>query len=588
MNDGPRTPFSDDSRSAIRRAASLRAAGDRAGAAAVYRDLTKTHPREAGLWALLGDVLRDMGDPAGGAVALQTASALLPNDHDIAVEWALAELEAGNAKAALAILGKREHAMSNSARGQSVLADAYRGAGHFGDAIKAYRRLLALTPDNINARISLGVCMQETGDLDNAIDLYETALKSNPDAVDALTNLGLAISTQGHDDKALPFLQRAAQLDPHDPATHYNLGTVLQKLERTDAAIRCFERAIAIAPQEAKAWSNLGNARQDQLQLEAAITAHNKAAALAPDDAGIQWNRSMTLLLSGDLKAGFTAYEWRRRTATHAPPSHGSPRWDGKDPNGLRLLLIAEQGFGDAIQFVRYAPLLHRRGAEVIIQCHPKLVALFATLDGAPTVLPSGSTIPRVDAHVPLMSLPYLFETTIESVPDAVPYLHAPSGAVLPPPHQGQCSIGLCWTGNPEHPDNAQRSCPIEMFDPLFSRDDVMWRSLQFGPAAVAAAGYISNDPAWAACLDGFASTAAALRSLDLIITVDTATAHLAGALGLPVWLLLKFAPDWRWMTGRGDTPWYPSMRLFRQQSPGDWPGVIANVKSTLKRELNI
>ena len=583
MTDQASPPGEEDTAAALRRAAQRREAGDAAGAAAIYRGLAERHPGEAGVWAMLGDALRIAGDAAAGADALAKAALLAPDDTDIAAEWALALLESGEATAALAALAERETALETSARGQAVLADAYRQAGRPGDAIAPYRRLLDLEPGNINARVSLGVCLQDTGDLSGAIACYEAALAQEPDSAEALTNLGLARSAQGDQDAALKALEHAASLDPENPATQCGLGAVLQKLGRAADAADCFETAIAAAPGDANAWSNLGNARQDQLMLDEALTAHDRAAALAPDDGEVHWNRAMSLLLSGDLTSGFAAYEWRAKTKDHAPPAHGSPRWQGGNASGLRLLLIAEQGFGDAIQFARYAPLMQRRGADISIQCHPKLTGLLETLDGAPKVFATGAPLPPVDAHAPLMSLPHLLGTTLESVPAGIPYLDVASGSEHPPATGGRRRIGLCWTGNPNHPDNPHRSVPFEAFAPFLGNQGIDWRGLQFGPAAEDAAGRLADDPAWTASLDGFGNTAAALQSCDLVITIDTSTAHLAGALGRPVWLLLKYAPDWRWMIGRDDSPWYPTVRLFRQTAPGDWNDVLTRLEAALK-----
>ncbi len=583
MSKRPPFPDPEDSATALRRAARLRETGDAAGAATVYQTLVKTLPREARLWAMLGDALRDAGDPIAGADALETASMLAPDDDAIAVEWALALLESDRAEDALRLLSARQNALNGSERAQAVFADAYRTLGRPEEAIGHYRKVLTLAPRNNSARISLGICLQQTNDLDAAIEIYRAAVQQDPDAADALTNLGLALAANGEDGDAQTALERAVALDGKDPAKHCNLGVFLQNRGDIEAAASCFERAIAAAPDDATAWSNLGNVRQDELRLDEARAAHDRAVSLAPDNADLHWNRAMTLLLSGDFTVGFEEYEWRAQTANHAPPQHESPLWDGSDPNGRRLLLIAEQGFGDAIQFIRYAPLLRRRGAEIVLQCHSKLTALFATLDGDPTIVETGSPPPPVDAHVPLMSLPHLLETTLDTVPADIPYLRLPPDIKPPPRPDRRHRIGLCWTGNPDHPDNPHRSCPVEAFDPVLARGDIDWRSLQFGAAAADASGRIADDATWTACLDGFANTAAALQSLDLVITVDTATAHLAGALGRPVWLMLKYAPDWRWMTGRDDSPWYPTMRLFRQQTAGDWTDVIARIETSLQ-----
>ncbi|MDD9902371.1 MAG: tetratricopeptide repeat protein [Rhodospirillaceae bacterium] len=562
-----------DSAATLRQAAQLRDAGDFSGAAVLYRALSEKHPNEAGLWAMLGDTLRVAGDPASGADALEKAAALAPEDTDIAVEWALALRESGDSTAALAALAGL--GLDDSPRGLAVQADSLRDTGRFDKAIASYRRLLTVTPDNHGARIGLGTCLQETGALDDAIACYEAVVAEEPDSAAALTNLGLAWSARGDLDRAEDFLQRAAALDPNDPDTLCAWGALLQKRGRADDAANAFGRATSAAPGDARAWSNLGNAYQDLLRLDDALAAHDRAVSLAPNDGNLHWNRAMTLLLSGDLEAGFAAYEWRAETRDHAPPAHDSPRWDGSDPAGKRLLLLAEQGFGDAIQFARYAPLLQARGATVFLQCHPKLTALFEALAGTPTVLSAGDTPPQVDAHAPLMSVPHLLGTTIDTIPGEPPYLRPPDGARRPPAVEGRRRIGLCWTGNPDHPDNAHRSLPFAAFAPLLRRTDIDWRSLQFGPGAADAAGHLPDDPAWTPCLEGFGITAAALESCDLVITIDTSTAHLAGALGRPVWLLLKYAPDWRWMVGRDDSPWYPTARLFRQAAPGDWAGVV-------------
>lgn len=580
MNTPPDPANPEDSATLLQRSAVLRETGDLAGAAALYRTLATRHPGEPGLWAMLGDALRVSGNPEGGADALGKAVALAPDDTAIAIEYALALLDIGQSQAALTALAGRE--VDDSPRGLSARADAYRLLGQPGAAIAPYRRLCTLQPGNVEAHISLGVCLQETEDLEGAIACYEKAIAAAPESAAALTNLGLAHSAAGDVTAARDALQEAVALEPDDPDTQCALGAVLQKIGQSDRAVSCFESAISVTPEHARAWSNLGNARQDQLRLKDALAAHDRAVALAPDDAEIHWNQAMSLLLSGELAAGFAAYEWRFRTKNHAPPTHNSPRWAGGAPRGQRILLLAEQGFGDAIQFVRYAAILRARGADIVLQCHPKLVTLFETLSGSPKVIATGEAPPPVDAHLPLMSLPHLLGTTPDSVPADIPYLHAAQDARRPPPPDGRRRIGLCWTGNPDHPDNMHRSLPFASLAPLLVHRDIDWRSLQFGPAAGDAHGFLPDNPAWTACLEGFGNTAAALESCDLVITVDTSTAHLAGALGRPVWLLLKYAPDWRWMIGRDDSPWYPTARLFRQTRPGDWNDVIDRVDAAL------
>jgi len=418
-----------------------------------------------------------------------------------------------------------------------------------------------------------------------AVEIYRAALRQDPDADDAWSNLGLALAALGRGAEAVSALEKAVSLNPGDAATGCNLGTALQKHGRIAEAVARFERVIADHPDYADAWGNLGNARQEQCRLDDALAAQDRAVALAPDNAEIHWNRAMTLLLSGDLAAGFAEYEWRIRTARHAPPRHPAPRWDGGDPAGRHILLLAEQGFGDAIQFARYAPILQRGGARVTVQCAAKLAPLFASLDGAPAIIPVGAATPPVDCHAPLMSLPHLLGTELDTVPAETAYLRPPRDAATPPPRDpadGRRRVGLCWAGSPAHPDDARRSCPAALLAPLLARRDIAWIGLQYGPGADDFKAAENRPEDWSAMLDGFAGTAAAMAALDLVITVDTATAHLAAALGRPTWLMLKYSPDWRWMLDRDDSPWYPTMRLFRQAAPGDWAGVVARLRAAL------
>ncbi|MEX2616915.1 MAG: tetratricopeptide repeat protein [Alphaproteobacteria bacterium] len=571
----------EDSAALLRRATELHGAGDAAGAAALFRQIASAHPDQPAAWALLGGALLDAGQAEEAVDALGRAAALAPDNDDIAIELAVASHASGRPEAAVGVLSGRLARLQESERAQAVRAEAYRSLSRLDAAIAGYRRVLEINPDNNAARVALGACQQRAGDLAGAVQSYREALARDPLADDAWSNLGLALKAAGRFDDAVTALENAVALNPDDPATLCNLGVVLMDAGRMDDAARALESVTGNHPAFVGGWSNLGNLRQEEGRLDAALEAHGRALALDPDNAECHWNRAMTLLLSGDFTSGFAEYEWRRHTPDHAPPVHDSPLWDGSDPSGRRILLLAEQGFGDAIQFARYAPVLRELGADVTIGCHAKLAGLFGTLPGSPRIVSTGGAVPPVDCHAPLMSLPHLLGSGTETIPANVPYLFPPIDAKPPPAGNGRRRIGLCWTGNPKHPDNAQRSVTPAALSPLLARDDVEWISLQFGPGSEQAAGTCLAD--WSAHLDGFADTAAALSALDLVITVDTATAHLAGALGRPVWLLLKYSPDWRWMLARADSPWYPTMRLFRQDAPGDWADVVHRLGEALE-----
>ena len=537
---------------------------------------------------LLGVALRASGDPDAALPALEQALQLASHESaavldPIRIERSAALQDCGRSKDAIAGLNSISDSALDAPLVHAVLADAYRALGRPDIATPHYQRLVELTPSPENL-VNLGACQQENGDLDDAIVQYQNAIEQDATYGPASTNLGLALLENGALADAVAPLARGVELDPEDALALNGLGAVYLRLGRGNDAEKVITPALDRAPDHAPAWSNLGNLRQDQRRLKEALAAHDKAVALEPDNAELHWNRAMTRLLSGDLARGFKEYEWRDQTRNHAPPVHDSPRWDGESLDGKHILLLAEQGFGDMIQFARYAPLLAARGAKVTLTCPPKLAALFQTLGDDITVVSKLSAAQNIDCHAPLMSLPSLCETTLDSIPNDTPYLMPPSDARRPhAPNDpnGQRRIGLCWTGNPGHPDNPHRSCPLDAFAPLFEMAGIEWVNLQFGPDATAeGAAYGLSD--WSDYLNGFSDTAAALCALDRVITIDTSTAHLAGALGVPASILLKFSPDWRWMLDRDDSPWYPSLRLFRQSRAGVWDDVILRIKQQL------
>jgi hypothetical protein len=328
-------------------------------------------------------------------------------------------------------------------------------------------------------------------------------------------------------------------------------------------------------------------------RLQEAIAAFERVLALRPADGEAHFNSSFAYLLAGDYERGFREYEWRWEALRSKLPAAaaGKPLWLGEqDIAGRTLVVFAEQGFGDAIQMARYVPLLAARGAEVAIGCAPPLAALLASVPGVRTVFSSQETTLPFDYHVPIMSLPRAFHTTLASIPSQVPYLHAATPAADAwrarlAPHRASRKVGLVWAGNPKHRRDRIRSLSAELLAPLLDIAGCTFFSLQKDEAGASLA---ALDPRGERVLDyttelaTLADTAALISALDLIITVDTAVAHLAGALGRPVWVLLPEAPDWRWLRGRTDSPWYPSARLFRQSERGDWSGVVQKVASAL------
>ena len=453
------------------------------------------------------------------------------------------------------------------------------------EALQYLEKAAMLAPDRVEFRIEWGIALQRLDREEEAIAVYHEVLDADSENVSALTNIGVALLTGRLVDDALHPLEKAVSLAPDDPAACANLGVVLQRLGRTEEAIASFETALAADPDYGEAWSGLGVARHDACELETAVAAHDKAVAIDPDNPGMHWNLAMSLLLAGDYARGFEAFEWRRKTPRLAPRTFEGPEWDGGKVEGLTVLVHVEQGIGDAIQFARYVPLLAARGARIAVAAHWRLADLFRTLEGAAEVVSGDDRVPDYDLQVPLLSLPRLFETGLDSVPAEVPYLAVPPDAGSPiEAKAGTMRVGLVWAGNPRHANDRNRSCPFAELAPLFDLDGIEWVGLQVGERAGDATGSPVRD--LSRDLTSFAVTAAAIEALDLVISVDTAVAHLAGALARPVWLLLPAAPDWRWLTERTDSPWYPTMRLFRQSAPGDWPGVVGALREAVAAEF--
>ena len=366
-----------------------------------------------------------------------------------------------------------------------------------------------------------------------------------------------------------------------------NLANALRTANRLDAALEAATHAIELKRDSAEFHYNLGHIHKDLHGFEQAMRAYSRAAALNPDYAEPRRDASFLKLLLGHFAEGWREYEWRWKCKDAPLPSwHGALwPWQGHDLRGRRILLSTEQGYGDAIQFIRYVPMLVDRGAEVSVVCARPLHRLFSTMAGIRQILGPGDVIGQFDFHAMLLSLPHLLGTTLDTVPAKVPYLSAQQAdmgrwAEKVRADDGVRKVGLVWAGNPGHTNDRLRSIPLELVKPLSAVPRVTFYSLQKGAAFAEVEEWGMTD--FTAELNDFADTAAVIANLDLVIAVDTSVAHLAGALGKPVWILLSHVPDWRWLLNRDDSPWYPTARLFRQKTRADWSPVIAAVASAL------
>jgi len=397
----------------------------------------------------------------------------------------------------------------------------------------------------------------------------------------------VALRAGGAFHAAVASYNRAIALRGDDPGSHSNLGNALRALGRHGEAEASHRRAIELDSGYLEARYNLGLVLKDQGKFDEGIACLEEAVKRKPDYIDAHWDLSLALLMRGDLEAGFEEYEWRWRLADNPPRGFDKPAWNGGPLDGRTLLLHAEQGMGDSIQFARYVALVAERGGRVVLECQAPLVDLFASLEGAAEIVARGDALPDFDLHAPLLSLPRIFKTGLDSIPASESYLAADperrkmfAGSL----DKKRFNVGLVWAGKPSHRNDRNRTAGIEPFIDLLGTPGCAFHSLQVGPRAadIVATGCAGLMRDQAPGIGDFADTAALVSGLDLVISVDTSVCHLAGALGKPCWVVLPYTPDWRWLMAREDSPWYPSLRLFRQESFGDWPGVFARIGAAL------
>jgi tetratricopeptide (TPR) repeat protein len=461
-------------------------------------------------------------------------------------------------------------------------------------AVLAGRRAVELAPQQAEAWSSLAVSLASVKKDAQALEAANRAIGLAPNRAEAWVNLGFVHERASRHADAESAYLKAIELNPSYSVAHRNLAAMYDSQNRIEQSIPPLVRALELQPRDIEGWNNLSTLRRRAMDIRGAVQAAETALALNRAHPSSHGNLGLALLTLGDYKRGFAEYEWRWRcdSFTTTPRDFGRPMWDGSDPAGRTIFVHTEQGFGDTIQFVRYVPMLAARGARIILECTLPLRNLLPSVKGVSKVVVAGVRPPDFDLHIPLLSLPKIFQTTLETVPNQVPYLSVDDERLAQFKQKtgdpdARLRVGLTWAGNVK-PDPA-RTCPLELLAPLASIPGTSFFSLQKGDNARdiegAPAGMkitnLSDD------LKDFADTAAAMLNLDLIITIDTAAAHLAGALGCPTWTMLPRACDWRWLIGREDSPWYPTMRLFRQPTRGDWQSVISRMADVLRQRVS-
>jgi hypothetical protein len=453
-----------------------------------------------------------------------------------------------------------------------------------------YRAVLKSQPKHWQALHQLGSVHLARGELAEALECIGAAMKSNSSSAEITSNYGVILRHLRRDSEAVEYFNRALILKPGYAPALLTRGASLQRLGRRREALANFDRLIEINPAHAKAHYNRACVLHEVQRFDEALAAYARAIQLAPDDADIHWNESLTRLLLGDFPRGWEKYEWRRKRPGYDERGFGQPLWRGEPLAGKTILVHAEQGFGDTLQFVRYVPMLASMGARVALEVQPPLKSLIATLPGVSTLIARGEPLPAFDLQCPIMSLPLAFGTTLETIPAVVPYLKAPEYRVhewrARLPQNGKLRVAFAWSGSATHEHDAVRSIPLEKWRPLLDRRDIQWvgvqRDLRPGDDAILAAH--SGVLHVGAELRDFADTAAVIAACDLVLSVDTSVAHLAGALDRRAWILLQHSPDFRWLLDRADSPWYPRARLFRQPDFGDWQSVLKTVSEEMDR----
>jgi len=550
------------------------------------------NPNNAKAQNNLGNVLKEMGQLDGAIAAFRQAIALshdLPEAHS---NLGSVLKDKGELAEAIAVCRKAIALRPNYAEAHNNLGNALRDKGQLDEAIAACRQAIALNPNLPQAHNNLGGALKDQGQLDGAIAAFRNALALNPNLPEAHSNLGNALRDKGQLDEAVAACRQAIALRPNYAEAHNNLGNALKDKGQLDEAVAAFRQALALDPNLPEAHSNVGIVQRDEGRLDEAIVAFRRAIALNPNLAEAHNNLSMALLGRGDFQQGWEEYEWRWKWKDFPSPARNfaQPRWDGGPLEDRTLLLHTEQGFGDAIQFIRYLPLVAQRGGRIIIECQAELQRLFQTI-GRCQIVVRGQPLPGFDLHCPLLSLPRVFGTNLGNIPQDVPYLHADVEEAARWQHRLAgyspfVKVGLAWAGSPTYKNDRNRSIKLARLAPLGQAPGARFFSLQKGEAAAEAKtpppGMELID--WTEELKDFADTAAFLANLDLVIAADTAVVHLGGAMAKPVWALLPFASDWRWLLDRADSPWYPTIRLFRQETPGDWDGVIGRVAGEISR----
>ncbi len=577
-------------RKLLRKGMAHHQAGRRGPAEACYRRTLKADPRCPQALHLLGLLARQAGEYQKSVRLLGEALALNPDDPDTLNSLVDAYLDHGQMRPAGQCLQRLAELLPQSAEVRHRLGKSQELLGDWEAAMASYRRALALQPKSAELYGSLARLQSKQGEHAEAVESCRRALALDPQQHEFYTQLGNAFTDLGKFGAAVEAYRRALALKPDSAQAVFGLGYFFERKDDFVSAIDSYQQALKLDPRLAAAYLHLGNIYHHQGDSERAVECCELMLKLDPNSADARSFLGLIHLQQGKFRQGWSEYEdrWNTFYGFRFRRTFRQPLWKGEPLEGSRILLYAEQGMGDTLQFVRYVPLVAARGAKVVLQVQPRLRRLLAPTLGAVEVMDTDQALPEFDWQCPLASLPLAMGTELNSIPASIPYVH-PDAAQVEFWRQhlrgSPLRVGLVWAGSPLHPHERWRSIPLDELAPLTQVEGTTCYSLQMG----APAGQIKQVGPRASIIDleneqeDFADTAAIVANLDLVISIDTSVAHLAGAMGKPVWLLLRKCPDWRWLLGREDSPWYPTARLFRQSTLGNWPEVVARVQGELR-----
>jgi tetratricopeptide (TPR) repeat protein len=535
----------------------------------------------------MGDICLHSGQPDQAIEWIARAVRIAPEAEHVAA-LGMALQRSGKLEDALKAYDKAISLQPDNAELWKDLATVLVNLNRLDEAFLGLQHALKLRPRYVDAANLCGLLLYRSGRYSEALDHFNLSIETEPSQADALHLRALVYMNLGRLEQAEADNRASLQLNPADADTHNNLGTVLQKLGRYQDSIEGYDRAIALRPNFLLALKGKASSLVELRRLEEASACFARFLALDPENADARWNLALLQMLVGDFRAGWLGREARWQTGMMRDPILPQPLWLGdRSIEGATILLYGDEGIGDTLQFARYIPMVADLGARTIVAVADPICSLLSRLDGVAQCIPKTSALPAFDTHCPISSLPLAFKTTLETIPSAVPYLPAPDQDRVTQWEQRlgahtRFRVGLVWSGNPSHANDHNRSMPLRDLIKILDVDATfvsLQKELRDGDREILAGVDIVD---MTENLGDFEDTSALASCLDLIISVDTSVAHLAGGLGCQVWILLPFTPDYRWMFDREDSPWYPTARLFRQTEARDWAGVVDRLRIEL------